>query len=252
MKKIAHIFLLLCLLAINMAGQRTRNVKDSTISISLVDVGYSFQVPGGDMAKRYGPNSMLGISFGYKTNKNWLWSISGNFLFGSRIKEDSLFSALTTSQGFMLTNVGTYAEVYLYERGYTAGASLGKLIPWGPNRNSGIFISAGAGFINHKIRIEVANNNVYALTDEYKKGYDRKTNGLYITEFIGYRYMGNKKLLNFFAGFEFYQGFTQGRRPYNFDQMAPDNNKRLDLLYGLRIGWTLPLYRRDPGTYFYN
>ena len=33
---------------------------------------------------------------------------------------------------------------------------------------------------------------------------------------------------------------------------GPDNTPRMDLLYGFRFGWTLPLYRRDPGVYYYN
>jgi hypothetical protein len=48
--------------------------------------------------------------------------------------------------------------------------------------------------------------------------------------------------LNFLAGFEFYQGFTQGRRSFNFDTRSRESEKRLDLLFGVRLGWTLPFY----------
>ena len=234
-------------------AQVVKNVEDSTISITMVDVSYAFQMPGGDLAKRFGNSSMLGLNLQYKTKSNWLFGLGAGFIFGADIKEDSILKAIATPGGTIITNVGTGAEVYQYERGYMLTGSIGKLIPaFGPNKNTGFIISVGGGFINHKIRIEVADNNVYALSKEYKTGYDRKTNGPCITEFIGYRYMGNRRLLNFFAGFEFVQGFTQNRRPYNFDQMGPDNTKRVDLLYSFKLGWVLPLYRRDPGTYFYN
>jgi hypothetical protein len=245
--------LLLSIAQTTCAQVTPKNVEDSTISIAMVDISYAFQVPGGNLADRFGNNSMLGLNFQYKTKNNWMFGAGGGFIFGSDIKEDTILKAIATPGGTVITNVGTGAEIYQYQRGYMFTASVGKLIPaFGPNKNTGFVISVGGGFINHKIRIEVADNNVYALSKDYKTGYDRKTNGPCITEFFGYRYMGNRKLLNFFVGAEFTQGFTQNRRPYNFDQMGPDNTKRIDLLYSFKFGWVLPLYRRDPGTYFYN
>jgi hypothetical protein len=250
---IAIILALLLGIAQSSTAQIKKNVEDSTISIAMVDISYAFQMPGGDLAKRFGNSSAIGLSFQYKTKSNWLFGANGSFIFGSKIKEDSILRAIATPGGTIITNVGTGAEVYQYERGYTLTGSIGKLIPaFGPNKNTGFIISIGGGFINHKIRIEVADNNVYALSKDYKTGYDRKTNGPCITEFIGYRYMGNRKLLNFFIGVEALQGFTQNRRPYNFDQGGPDLTKRRDLLYSFKFGWVLPLYRRDPGTYYYN
>lgn len=231
-----------------------KNVKDSIISIATVEISYAFQVPGGDLVKRYGANSAIGGGLFYKTNKNWLWGVGGQFMFGSNIKEDSLLARISTSTGNLITNSGTYGEVYTYQRGYILTASFGKLIPLGKtNRNTGIMVALGGGFINHKIRIEVGENNVFPLDGDYKKGYDRKTNGPCATGFIGYRYMGSKKLVNFYAGFEFLWGFTKERRPWNFDQnAAPSNALRNDMLYSLRLGWMLPLYRRDTNVYYYN
>lgn len=257
MKNVAAIIVgFMCLtLALNAQYKSTaKNVKDSIISVASIEVSYAFQLPGGDLAKRYNANSNLGGGFTYKTSKNWLWGINGQFIFGSSIKEDSLLSHISTSAGAIITAGGTYGEVYTYERGYVLGATIGKLIPLGKtNRNTGLMISLGGGFINHKIRIEVGNNNVYPLMDDYKKGYDRKTNGPCATGFIGYRYMGNKKLVNFYAGFDFLLGFTKERRPWNFDQAAPPSQAlRNDMLYGIRVGWMLPLYRRDTNVYYYN
>ena len=63
---------------------------------------------------------------------------NGNFMFGNLIKEDSILNGLKTDNGYIITIVGTYAEVYMYERGYNFSANVGKLIPLGkPNKNSG-------------------------------------------------------------------------------------------------------------------
>lgn len=110
----------------------------------------------------------------------------------------------------------------------------------------------GAGFLEHKIRIDVDKDDVPELSGDYLKGYDRLTNGLALTEFIGYMHCGNNRLINFIFGFELTQAFTQNRRDFNFDQMKKDDNKRLDLLYGIKLGWFFPLYRHAATSYYYN
>ena len=64
--------------------------------------------------------------------------------------------------------------------------------------------------------------------------------------------MGNSKLLNFYAGFEFVQGFTKSQRDWIFDEMRKDNSNHLDLFYGIKVGWILPIYNRAPDKYYYN
>lgn len=109
----------------------------------------------------------------------------------------------------------------------------------------------GAGLLQHKIRIETIGNTVPQLDKEYKKGYDRLSNGLSLHEMIGYYHFGNKHLINFYAGFEFIQAFTENRRSYNFDEMKKDETKRVDLLFGIRAGWMLPVYRRAPQKFYF-
>jgi hypothetical protein len=43
-------------------------------------------------------------------------------------------------------------------------------------------------------------------------------------------------------GFEFTEGFTQNQRSYNFDSRMQDTEKRLDLLYSLKLALTVPIY----------
>ena len=86
---------------------------------------------------------------------------------------------------------------------------------------------------------------------DYAKGYDRLTDGISTNEFIGYMYIGNKRLLTFYAGFDFTQAWTRDRRGYNFDLHGPDNTKRFDMLSGIKVGWIIPIYRIAPDKYYY-
>ena len=102
--------------------------------------------------------------------------------------------------------------------------------------------------MQHKIRIQDdPESPVASLTNEYKKGYDRLTNGWSLNQFVGYQYFAKNKRINFYAGIESTQGFTQNVRGYNFDTKSYDNESRLDVLYGLRIGWIVPFYLGETG-----
>ena len=65
-------------------------------------------------------------------------------------------------------------------------------------------------------------------------------------------YLSDNRLLNFYFGIEGYQAFTQSVRKLNYDTGLPDTKKRLDMLYGLRFGWILPLYKKTPNEFYYN
>jgi hypothetical protein len=244
-------FLIITASCLITGAQGQSGVRDSIIPFPLVGVGYGIYLPGGDMEKRFGWNSMIGIDALYKTKKNWLFGFSGGFLFGDDIKEEGLLDAISTSNGAVIGLDGLYAELRFYERGYHAGISVGKVIPFKkPNPNSGLVIFGGPGFIQHKIRIDDIGNTVPALRDEYKKGYDHLTNGFQFREFLGYIYFSNRQLINFYGGFEFIQGFTANRRDYNFDDLEKKDENRIDLLYGFRIGWVVPLYKKKPAAYY--
>jgi hypothetical protein len=228
------------------------SLRDSVIRTSLASISYSYQAPGGDLSKRFFGNSAIGGGYLFKTKKNWLFGADGYFMFRDTIRETGVLDSISTSDGNIIDGNGIYADVRLYERGFNMSLKAGKLFPvWGPNKNSGIVFLCGVGLLQHKIRIENPGNGAPQIKGDYKKGYDRLTNGLAINEFIGYMYLGNSRLVSFYAGFEFTQAWTQNRRSYNFDLMGPDNTKRFDLLSGFRVGWIIPLYKRSADKYYY-
>ena len=104
----------------------------------------------------------------------------------------------------------------------------------------------------HKIRIESLYDAVPQLEGDYRKGYDKLTTGFSSMQFIGYLYQANVRLLKFYAGFEFTQGFTQNVRNYNFDTGGPENDSRIDLQYGFKVGWILPISHRTKSEYYYD
>ena len=225
------------------------NIKDSTVFAPLISASYSYQWPGGDLVNRFGSNSSIGAAFMIKTKSNWIFGIDGNFIFGNNVKEDGILDSISTEKGRIIDENGNDADIGFFERGFLTSLKFGRLFSLlGPNKNSGVVIIGSVGLLQHKIRIE---GDAPPIKGDYKKGYDRLTNGLALSEFIGYLYLGNKHVLNFYAGFEFTQAWTQNRRSYNFDTMEKDEAKRIDVLSGIRVGWMIPLNKRVPDEYYY-
>jgi hypothetical protein len=242
------------LVLVSFVARSQYNANDTALGIPMFYANYAYQIPGGDMADRFGPNSVIGGGFQYKTRTNWIVGANFDFIFGNTLEDaDSLMYNLTTENGFIIDMAGNIADVSLYQRGYTITAKVGKVIPvLSPNPNSGIYISLSTGYLQHKIRIEVQNNNVPQLNDDYKKGYDRLTGGFTLSQFVGYMYLSDSRLLNFFGGFEFTQAWTSPRRDVYFDTMEPDpKQNRLDLLNGFKIGWIIPIFQREPEKFYY-
>lgn len=230
-----------------------KNIKERSENMPIISFHYGIYNPAGDLEKRFGSNSGIGLSFHYKTKSNYLIGAEGNFLFGRNVKENAILDQITSEDGEVFDKDSQISTILLFERGYTVTANIGKIFPIiGPNPNSGLLIKLGGGFMQHKIRIEHQNNRIPQLDGEYYKGYDRLSNGLLLTQFVGYHNMSNSKLTNFYIGFEFMEGFTQNRREVNFDTKMKDTTKRLDILYGLKLGWCLSIYKRTSNDYYIN
>jgi hypothetical protein len=247
------ILLFILLVTLSFRGQSQATVKDSSIAFSIIGVTGAYQLPGGDLANRFGNDVSVGANFQRKLKSNWIFGIEGDFFFGDQVKETQIFDSIVASNGYLITEEGHFSDILLTERGFKFELKAGKIFPFiGPNPNSGLLIQGGVGLLQHKIRIETPGGSVPSVSGDYAKGYDRLSNGASLTEFAGYINFANKRLVNFYLGVEATQAFTQNRRSYNFDMMKQDNAHRLDLFFGIRAGWMFPLYKRLPAAYYYN
>lgn len=250
MKKILPLF---CLLSLTFTCRAQYSIRDSSISFPMIGATISYDLPAADMADRFGNNFSAGGVFQWKLKSNLLIGIEANYIFGENVLENHFLDQFRTSDGNFIDGNGSYSTVSLSERGLRLNLKFGKIFPlFGPNKNSGLLTSLGVGFLQHKIFIDTPGNPIPYLEGEYAKGYDRYTNGFMINQFIGYMNFSNKRLVNFFAGIEVTEGFTQNRRDYNFDTGMHDNKKRTDILVGIKAGWVFPIYKRIADKYYIN
>lgn len=235
------------------------SIRDSAVALSMISISYGGYLPGGDLADRFGYTNSLGLEAGYKFKNNWYGTVGGSFLFGNRLNEPVAQNILVLTSDFNGRNLwsaigsdGRFSEVRLFERGIAIPLKVGKIFPLfdNANPNSGLYVEAGAQFIQHKVKIEVIAQNVPSLDPEQRKGYDRLTNGFGLVQSIGYRHFGNSYLANIYVGLDFSQNFTELRRDAQYDTGVNTGELRFDLLSGFRVGWVFPIYQKAPDKFY--
>jgi len=245
MKNVLHLVFLF-LLGLSSLGQAQITSPKDPLNLFQIKTWTGFYTPGRDLADRFGPMAQVGLELSYQLKSGWVLGAGAGHIFGNNVRERDIMSNIATTNGDIITEDGVFENYRLRPFGWSMYGRIGKIFPlFGPNVNSGLMVDLGVGIMQHKIWIETPRLASPQLSGDYKKGYDRLTNGLSLNQFIGYQYLSNKKLINFYVGFDFHQGFTQNRRTVNFNTGVPDTRNRLDLLVGLKAGWILPLYGRD-------
>ena len=216
--------------------------KNNDGNVLTTNILFGAHLPAADLSNRFGEHMSTGLGVDYLTSNDWLFGAQWNFYFGSKVKEDVIAST-RGSDGLIFGENGDIASIALRMRGIYVGGHLGKIFRLNPNKRSGIRTTVGAGIFQHKVRIQ--DDPVVLvpqLSKTYKRGYDRLSNGLGITEFIGYQHLGALRRANFIIGIELTQGITQNRRNFNYDTRSKETDSRFDFSYGLRFGWQLPFY----------
>ena len=157
-----------------------------------------------------------------------------------------------TQSGNIINTYGEYGSVAMTQSGFYVGLKTGRVFAFKkPNPNSGIVLNVGVGMLEHHIRIENRSNNTPPVLGDYKKGYDGLRNGIALRGFLGYQFLSNKKLINFYGGVEYTFAWTKSIRNYDFNLRGKDGTLYHDSMIGIRVGWILPVYRHAPEEYYY-
>lgn len=254
MKKLYFLVFAGLLLTFSVSVSAQKSVTDSSIFIPSVAFTYGHHFPGGgNIANTFGNHNTIGADFTFKLRNQLIFGLNFEYIFGENVRnKESYFKEIVTEKGFIIDGDGRYAEVHLYERGINLQAFTGYQFSfWSPNPNSGPFIQLGVGFLQYYVEINNPELTAPQIKDDYKKMYDRLCNGLSTSQLIGYRYMGNRNLANFYAGIEFTQAWTENRRTYNADLTPEDLGEQFDWSVGIKVGWMIPFYKRAPQDFYY-
>jgi hypothetical protein len=208
-------------------------------SMLSANLGYGFYKSGRDLNDRFGNSNGMNVSLEKSFNKGNSISVEYILNFGTDVKEDVL-APFRNENGFVIGTNGLGAFAYLRMRSNYAGLSYGQPLY---KKNKGLKISLGGGLFSHYIRVIDDSRNLVLADQPYNKGLDRLTNGWASKQELIYEYHGEGNNYHFNIGFSILEGFTNPVRKINFDTGTSSPNKRLDLLYGLKATWMIPILK---------
>jgi len=203
-------------------------------------------IAGGDLKNRFENFASLGLGVDYKFKNNIIVGVDYDWFFGDNVKDNGIFSNIGGPTGTIIDENGDFAVIQLNMKGNYATVNAGYLLNLPKNEpNSGILFSAGAGFMQHRIDIVSSQVTIPQLNDEYEYGYDQLTYGFATKQYIGYQYLTEKNKYHFRVGMEFNQGFTQGRRTWDFNANKSGLEKRFDSTLAFKLGIIVPVYTKN-------
>jgi hypothetical protein len=229
-------YLFLYVLSIFVFGLSAQDQLPRNINLQA---SYLIEAPGADLAKRYGVNGKFEFKLEYLLSNNLAVYAKAGLRINQNVKEDVLATA-RTSEGFVFGVNGFYADLFGRKRGYDAGVGLDYLIPL---KQHHLRFGIAGMFTTHWVNIVDDSRSVPSVLEEAGQFYDRYASGFGIEENIQYQYNIGRNRAAFLLGFQFGQAFTKEHRYKLIGNGASE--RRIDLYFGLKATYLLPLYRFD-------
>lgn len=232
-----------------------RNYVDTMAPMLWLDAHFSYFFPIGELRSMFKNNFSIGPGLTFKTATNWTIGIYGDYMFGADMRDPNFFNGtLANDDGIVIDGNGLVSPGGITAEGryWAVGMTIGKIIPLDRWKNSGLWMRIGGGYFSHRLRLDDFGKQYPQLDGDYNKGYDRRSGGFDLNEFIGYQFVHKNRMLNFYAGIEFHQMWTKPNRNYVFfEGSTSDMKAKFSGLIGFKVGWNIPLYERKTTTTFY-
>ncbi len=233
----------------------SKDYVDTAAPMIWLDAHLAYHFPMGDLKSYFKNNFAVGPGFTFKSKSNWTVGFHFDYMFGANLRDPNYFNGtLANDNGIVIDGNGLVSQGGITAEGryWSLMADFGKIIPVDRWKNSGIWLRMGLGYFSHKLRVDDVSKQYPQLDDNYAKGYDRRSGGFALNQFIGYQFIRKNRMLNFFVGIEFHEMWTKPNRNYIFfEGPTADMPAKFSGLIGIKAGWNIPLYERKTTTTFY-
>lgn len=233
----------------------SKDFVDTAAPMIWIDAHMLYQFPVGYLRTMFKNNFAVGPGFTFKSKSNWTIGFHLDYMFSANLRDPNFFNGtLANDDGVVIDMNGLVSRGGIRAEGryWTVQAEFGKIIPVDRWKNSGIWIRLGAGYFSHRLRLDDYSKQYPQLDNDYAKGYDRRSGGFVLNQFVGYHFVRKNRMLNFTVGLEFQEMWTKPNRNYIFfEGPTADMPAKFSGLIGLRAGWNIPLYEQKTTTTFY-
>ncbi len=233
-----------CLAFLKTWGQ---NFNTTSLDIGF---GFGFNTPLADLKDRFGTmyGGDLSVNF-YRGDIESQFGFKAGFFTSDVVKEDPL-AVYRTSSGQLLSREGVPTVVNRRMAASFIGIDFKKnLMFLDKNERAKLFVGAGVGLMQHKIRFVEFSKSVTLAFEEYGKGHDRNSRGIYIENQVGVKFRNGPRKFDFMINA--FEGFLNQAGPIQFDNMSEEKNQRFDVGLGIKVVWYLGLTAKEVGKDIY-
>lgn len=233
----------------------SKSYIDTAAPMIWLDAHLAYHFPVGDLRTIFKSNFAVGPGFTFKSKNNWTVGFHVDYMFNAKMRDPNFFNGtLANDDGIVIDGNGLVSQGGITAEGryWTIQADFGKIIPVDRWKNSGIWLKIGGGYFSHRLRVDDVSKQYPQLDGNYAKGYDRRSGGFVLSQFVGYQFVHINRMLTFFLGIEFHEMWTKPNRNYIFfEGPTADMPYKFSGLIGLKAGWNIPLYEKKTTTTFY-
>ena len=213
----------------------SKDYVDTAAPMIWLDAHMAYHFPMGNLRTMFKNNFAVGPGITFKSKSNWTVGFHFDYMFNANMRDPNFFNGtLANEDGIVIDGNGLVSPGGITAEGryWTLQADFGKIIPVDRWKNSGIWLRIGGGY--------------------FSQGYDRRSGGFVLSQFIGYQFVRKNRMLNFFIGVEFHEMWTKPNRNYVFYEGPTEGmTAKFSGLIGFKAGWNIPLYERKTTTTFY-
>ena len=198
----------------------------------------------GTWSETYGPALVTGFRIEGGTPKGWLLDLQGELLYGNDVRVDPI-AALRTEVGLLgdELDAGAPVDVPLRARGFRLGILVGYQRNF-PRQPFGWRLLTGPAYTGHNIRIQDdATLQTSNLSDDVKRGYDRRAGGFGGYAEAGLFYARDNRNFIAFVSATANVFASEPLRSVQFDLRRAAPAAGTDTALGLKLGFVTALFR---------
>ena len=198
----------------------------------------------GAWSQTYGPALVTGVRVEGATAAGWLLALEAELLYGRDVRVDPI-AGLRTDVGLLGDELGAAAPVDVPLR--ARGSRLAALVGYGRdfrNRRLGWRLLVGPAYTIHNIRIQNdATLQASHLTDDLKRGYDRRAGGPGAYAEAGLTYAPDDRAFVAFLAATANVFRSEPLRSTQFDLRRAAPAPGTDVALGGKLGFVMALFR---------
>ncbi len=204
----------------------------------ILNLNYSTNFGNKELSTKSNFINCFGLEYNYYPKKFYVGA-QYQLLFGQYTGVD-LFKNIRTSEGLIIADDGSLIDLKTQFTGNQAHLLFG--FPLFTNTHWHTETTLGAGFMQNQLKSKTLEGTSAYLSKSNLKGYDQWSIGPSTIQEARLIYLSENRKINFKISTYIQEVLLWNIRKYNYYNNTSDTNSHFNFIFGIQIGWIIPIY----------